>query len=862
MKSKTITSTFIKTIILALILLLAGQATHLPAGAAGGEDDNLLVRGFGGGFGPNNSGTVKLEFEARTYRSVALQPDGKIVLAGNGPNFGWLGRLNADGRPDPGFGVQGQLIDTNIVFNDVAIQPDGKIVAVGEAFNDNFGVARYLPNGGPDTSFNGRGLATLDFDGGRDVARAVAIQPNGKIVLGGEADNCDLIGRCNDDFGLARFNPDGTPDLSFDGDAKHAFDLGSFDEVKTLVLEANGRIVAIGDTFREDGDRIAMARFLPDGRFDNTLDGDGKFISNFINTHDGLLGGNEAVQPDGKIIVAHEKTVGTNLQMHLLRFQADGRVDTGFGNNGEVPLPPGPVAPRDFFDGNLLRLPNGNLLFAGHTAPNRDLVVASFTPAGQPNPAFGNGLGYVILNFGDREAVHDLAVAPGGQILLLHSTFDGENTNHYLTRLQPNGALDRGGWATADLSVGSDQINAVALQQSNGKIIAVGNSTTSSGNQITTGVAVFTPNGRPDTSFAGSGSLTLGGSSRGRATTVDAQGRLLVASQEAKANVPTDFDLILRRFNPDGSPANFPAPSLTPRADLGQTNDSPEAIVVQSDGKIVLAAASGSEVVLLRYQANGQPDPAFGGQGIVRTDFGRSLNAPTALALQADGKLVVAGVTGADPTTFDFGLARFLSNGQPDPTFGGGDGKVNTDFAGGSDVAHGLAIQADGKIVAGGVASINGQRVFAVARYMPDGAPDASFNGSGRAIAQFAGPHAAAAALVVEPDGRIVLAGCTQEAQRDRFALARFLPNGQPDTSLSGDGKAIFGSPNGLNACAHDLARDAANGDYLLAGYVQETSNTTLFALARVKGRGQVNPPPNPGPGPGGFSVFLPVVVK
>jgi len=203
----------------------------------------------------------------------------------------------------------------------------------------------------------------------------------------------------------------------------------------------------------------------------------------------------------------------------------------------------------------------------------------------------------------------------------------------------------------------------------------------------------------------------------------------------------------------------------------------------------------------------------------------------------------VAGLTGARSNNFDFGLARYQTNGQPDPTFGGGDGKVSTDFAGGRDEAHGLAIQPDGKLLLGGWATRAGRAQFALARYLSNGDPDLSFNGTGQALADF-GVNAEAKALVLEPDGVIVLAGCTQ-AQPNPFALARFRADGQPDTSFSGDGQATFGSPNGLSACANALARDPANGDYL---------------LARVKGRGQGNPPPNPGPG--GFSVFLPVVVK
>lgn len=844
MNLKTIRAMFIKMMILALALVLAGQASNLPASAAGGEDDGMLVGGFGQGFGPDGSGTVELRFEALFYNAVAVQPDGKIVVVGSGPNgrFGWLGRLDPDGRLDPVFGIQGQIIDSNTSFNDVAIQPDYKIVAVGSTNND-FAVARFLPNGVPDTDFNRSGLAILDFDGGFDSVGAVVIQSDGKIVVGGDARNCGPINCFDADFGLARFNPNGTPDRSFDGDAKHAFGLGAdFEGVNTLVLEPDGRIVAIGDTDRDDGARIAMARFLPDGRFDNTLDGDGKFISNFT-----FEGDNEAVQPDGKIIVAFQDIIGVNQQMHLVRFQANGQVDSSFGNNGSVSLPPGPVAPRDFI-GNVLRLPDGNLLFAGNTGPNGDLVVANLTPEGQPNPIFGNGLGYIILSFGANEAVIDLAVAPSGHILLLHRADGG----YYLTRLLSNGRLDKGGGrALTDLGDRNDKIHDIAIQP-DGKIVVTGERGTRLNNRLTSELAVarYTADGRLDTGFAGDGIVTdLEVPSVGRAVAFDAQGRILVAGQVDVGASSPDMAWLLRRYQPNGDPAQFPA------APGGQVVFNPTGVLddvaelaVQPDGKIVLAGRAGftnppADFALARYLDNGQPDPTFGSGGFVLTDFDgqNSTDFASALALLPDGKLLLAGST--SPKTGQGGtvLLRYLPNGAPDPAFGGGDGKLSLPRG-----VAALALQPDGKIVTGGTVSINGKRVFVAARYTPDGAPDPTFNASGDAIASFE-PEVAAADMVLEPDGGIVITGCTIE-RVDRFALARFLPNGQPDTNFSGDGKALFDMNSVENGCAHALARDPASGDYLLAGFSDLRLVDAQFALARVKGFGQVNNRPQAAP--------------
>ncbi len=142
-------------------------------------------------------------------------------------------------------------------------------------------------------------------------------------------------------------------------------------------------------------------------------------------------------------------------------------------------------------------------------------------------------------------------------------------------------------------------------------------------------------------------------------------------------------------------------------------SDAASAVAIQTDGRIVAAGRSGSgDFALARYNVDGSLDPTFGSSGMVMTDFGGS-DAASAVAIQPDGRIVTAGRSGSG----DFALARYNADGSLDPSFGSG-GKVTTDF-GGFDLALGVALQSDGKIVAAGQGGSSFD--FALARYNADG---------------------------------------------------------------------------------------------------------------------------------------------
>lgn len=229
--------------------------------------------------------------------------------------------------------------------------------------------------------------------------------------------------------------------------------------------------------------------------------------------------------------------------------------------------------------------------------------------------------------------------------------------------------------------------------------------------------------------------------------------------------------------------------------DLSTGGDSAQAVAVQSDGKLVVAGGSnGGDSTVVRYDIDGTLDATFSGDGVVTTD----LSGATAsdVAIQNDGKIVVSSRwLGVGPDG-DFTVARYNTDGSLDSSFSG-DGIATTDFGGG-DRASGLSLQPDGKIVVAGSRVVGGAfgglSDFAVARYNIDGSPDSTFAGDGMQTISFANEslgEAQATDVAVQGDGRLVIVGLARQPSfvSGRFGLVRLHADGLPDSTFSGDGK-------------------------------------------------------------------------
>ena len=311
--------------------------------------DGTLDRTFG------SRGRVKTDFPglAAVPSSVVIQPDGKIVVAGGAfPLFTFAGdfkivRYNRNGSLDTSFGDGGivtTIFPAGSYAFDVVLQADGKIIAAGTYFVDfnpgdmsdtDFALARYNPDGTPDATFGAGGQVTTDFLGKEDDAFTVLIQPDGKIIA---------VGSANDpvnfyDFAAVRYLSNGTIDTSFGVAGKVSTDFrgGGFDRAHSAALQTDGSIVAAGFAITVSGgsENFAVARYNSSGVLDTTFSGDGKaqidFGSCCQSAYEVLL------QSDGKIVtVGFPDSESSDSDFVVARLDSAGALDNTFGTGGKV----------------------------------------------------------------------------------------------------------------------------------------------------------------------------------------------------------------------------------------------------------------------------------------------------------------------------------------------------------------------------------------------------------------------------------------------------------------------------------------------------------------------------------------------
>jgi uncharacterized delta-60 repeat protein len=242
----------------------------------------------------------------------------------------------------------------------------------------------------------------------------------------------------------------------------------------------------------------------------------------------------------------------------------------------------------------------------------------------------------------------------------------------------------------------------------------------------------------------------------------------VVAGSYHKGNWWEDtVDFALARFRSDGSlDLSFDGDGKVTTG-LGGWDEA-YALAIQDDGGIVAAGSAGSDFGLARYNRDGTLDTSLDRDGKLTTGLG-GYDTALAVAIQDDDRIVVAGRGGDDG---DFALARYNPGGTLDTAFDR-DGKLTTDFGSFRDQASGVAVQTDGKIVAVGR---YGTSEFALARYNRSGSPDISFAGDGRLVTDF-GRYDVASGVAIQSDGKIVAAGTSRASEgggEGDFALARY----------------------------------------------------------------------------------------
>jgi uncharacterized delta-60 repeat protein len=320
-----------------------------------------------------------------------------------------------------------------------------------------------------------------------------------------------------------------------------------------------------------------------------------------------------------------------------------------------------------------------------------------------------------------------------------------------------------------------------------------------------------------DTSFAGTGKQTInfGGTDIARAVLVAPNGRIVVAGGGAPAS-----SFCVARLRTNGALDTTFGTGGKRKIEFGGADESIGGAALQADGKIVLAGRSDFRVAVARLKPNGALDTSFSGDGKKTFSWG-AISAASAVLVQPNGKLLLAGFSG--PEGGDIQVARLTPSGALDMTFGTG-GKAAVDF-GGDDFGLALARQANGRILVAGRSTVAGA---VVARLRATGALDPDFGGDGRVTLG----GGIVRAVLVQPDRKIVVAGNANGSAK--MTVTRLLPNGTPDTTFDGDGTATidFGS-------LADVANGAVlqpDGKIVVAGYTQAVNSPT--AVARLNANG------------------------
>ncbi len=766
-------------------------------------------------------------------RALLRQPDGKLVIAGRGwnsdPCFA-LARYDADGSLDPSFGDNGRVLT---VFGaedfssgyDAGVyglvqQSDGKLVAAGRAENEYYGVdialARYNTDGSLDHTFGSAGRVRMSFTG-YDYIAAIALQLDGKVVVAGYSMSDDGL-----DILLARFQSDGSLDPTFGIGGRSVFDLGGADHGHALVIQSDGKLVVAGVRDELSASSILLARYTTVGLLDASF-GNGGVATTAIGAGTWSEAAALVQQSDGKFVAVGHTATSSRTDFAVLRFEADGSMDAGFGIGG--------IAITSLADSSaaydVLQQPDGRLVAAGYAS-------------------FGGG----------ANEVHDFAAV----------------------RYNPDGTLDvsfgAAGIATTDVVAPNDEAHAL-IQQPDGALVLGGVASTGQFSQAFALVRYDSAGGL-DSTFGSAGKVTTaasGSDDTAEAVVLQSDGKL-VAAGTTRSEADADVDLALARYHPDGSlDATFGVGGKV-ITDIANGDEEAAGVVQQSSGYLVAGGTATvgamTQFALVRYRPDGSLDPTFGSGGIVLTPVGTSNSHAYALIQQLDGQLVLAGTAIASGQQ-SLALARFHPNGSLDAGFGSG----GTVITSGGGVAVSLTQQSDGKLVAAGTVSAFGGPALAITRCNSDGTLDQTFGVGGTAfflssapigttffdILQQADGHLVGAsgerliklnptgfdyddpalighyAVAQQVDGKLISAGRALYPGHS-IALARYNANGSVDTGFGAGGVVI--TPLGesgavaalrLQSDTRLIAAGRSDADFALARYfTQNCGNGALEA--------------------------------
>ena len=423
-----------------LVVAIAVLPALLQAGAHRNSGTLDPVFGTGGMVTTDVSGQEDLAV------AMAVTPRGQIVVAGYvlGPGPGnldvALARYDPDGTLDPSFGTDGRVV-TDLgaveVARSVAITRQGRIIVAGatsrSAGATDVLLLGYDASGHLDQGFGEDGVVVADLFGPDEGALDMAAMADGHIVVAGTVD-FSAVGPTAD-FGIARFDPDGSLDTSFGVGGTARVDFGGSDFVAALAAHPSGAIVVAGTTLSATGDYdLALARLTRDGRLDPAFGSAGLVTTDFQRLD---LASDVAIMPNGAIVLVGSVPLGiAGSDFLVVRYLRSGALDPSFGDAGRVTTDVG--LGNDFAAAVQVRA-EGTIVVAGRTnrsefpaPPTFDnFALAQYDRHGELDRGFGTG-GLVITDFGgSNDEARALAFVPGGRLVVAGQRWDGQHPTDF-----------------------------------------------------------------------------------------------------------------------------------------------------------------------------------------------------------------------------------------------------------------------------------------------------------------------------------------------------------------------------------------------------------------------------------------------
>ncbi len=401
----------------------------------------LMLMLYGGvGFGQpgtldvsfGNAGIATMAFNSLSpYSSaIAIQNDGKMVLCGGIDSVNAIGRFNANGSIDSSFGVNGRFTfkatgSKNCFSNSIAIQPDGKIVLGGSVeyitsqYITAFFLARLNPNGALDSTFGSNGIVINDFTGNFSRIKQILLTTNDKILVGGYKVNVNNQGLT---FCIGKYKTDGSLDSSFGIAGFAQIDHGAHGY--DIKFTSQGKILIGGDMLsisQGHASNFGLVQINQNGFVDSTFGTNGLVETDFADTSEGarLL----AVQSDDKIILAGDVQVGSTYEnFGLVRYKSNGMVDSSFGLNGKV------IDSLHGYVSAIHILNNGQILVTGNSKNGGKFKIAAYNSDGTITTNFGtNGIVLTTLPGSGGGSSDSKMQADGKLVVAGISTINSKN---------------------------------------------------------------------------------------------------------------------------------------------------------------------------------------------------------------------------------------------------------------------------------------------------------------------------------------------------------------------------------------------------------------------------------------------------